>query len=300
MEVLIVIAIIGVLASVAIPVLGGQLDNSRIAVDQANVRSGKALALADYMATGMDGEKKYYYNAAAGIVQESSTGIEGYGQSNVNDTTGEITGAKGTPNDGEAHYVVYIVTPDGQVEASWGDGFGSTWRNLVPGLPLSTETDWHNYDKNKDTWEAIRNVANAKRTAADVDALKAMADYFKGKSEDELRSVFGSNYNNFVRNGGETLFKYGIDSTSYSVHFDYVKGGTGYFESLGYTTTDIYGNQFTDRAKQYSSEYLFTSDEVIGQTGKQNNVKLKLDMADGKVVSARMWVDGKDGLDSAL
>ena len=52
MEMLIVVAIIGVLVSVAIPILGNQLEKSREAVDLANVRS----AYADVLTASMLGE----------------------------------------------------------------------------------------------------------------------------------------------------------------------------------------------------------------------------------------------------
>ncbi len=52
MEMLIVVAIIGVLVSVAIPILGNQLEKSREAVDLANVRS----AYADVLTASMLGQ----------------------------------------------------------------------------------------------------------------------------------------------------------------------------------------------------------------------------------------------------
>ena len=52
MEMLIVVAIIGVLVSVAIPILGSQLEKSREAVDLANVRA----AYADVLMASMLGE----------------------------------------------------------------------------------------------------------------------------------------------------------------------------------------------------------------------------------------------------
>lgn len=299
MEILIVIAVVGVLVAIAIPVLGSQMERARLAADQSNVRSGKAAAVAQYAMTGMDTEKKYYYNANTGSVQESSAGIVGYGQSSVNDTTGEKTGAVGTPNNGQPNYVCYIVSPDGQVVATWGDGYGSTWRNLVPSLPLSAETDYHNYAKNKEAYDNIRIVDDDKRVSSDIDALKSMANYFEGMSEADLREAFGSYYNSFVNGNGSTLFRYQIDNGSYSVHFDNVKGGTGYFEDLGYTPVDIVsGATFTDKSKQYGASYLFTSEEVIQTLGKRNDIQLKLNVSDGKVTSARVWINGSTALDS--
>ena len=43
-ELLVVVAIIGVLVAVSIPIFSKQLEKSRIATDQANVRSAKAAA----------------------------------------------------------------------------------------------------------------------------------------------------------------------------------------------------------------------------------------------------------------
>ena len=48
-ELLIVVAIIAVLVAVAIPVFNSQLEKSRKAVDQANIRSAYGEATADYL-----------------------------------------------------------------------------------------------------------------------------------------------------------------------------------------------------------------------------------------------------------
>ena len=48
-ELLIVVAIIAVLVAIAIPVFTTQLEKSREATDQANVRSAYAEAVADYL-----------------------------------------------------------------------------------------------------------------------------------------------------------------------------------------------------------------------------------------------------------
>lgn len=50
-ELLIVVAIIGVLVAISIPIFTLQLEKSRLAVDMANVRSAKAAAAA-YMSEG--------------------------------------------------------------------------------------------------------------------------------------------------------------------------------------------------------------------------------------------------------
>ncbi|MDD6457245.1 MAG: prepilin-type N-terminal cleavage/methylation domain-containing protein [Lactimicrobium massiliense] len=51
-ELLIVVAIIGVLVAISIPIFTSQLKKSRLTVDMANVRSAKAAAAAAYMCDG--------------------------------------------------------------------------------------------------------------------------------------------------------------------------------------------------------------------------------------------------------
>lgn len=51
-ELLIVVAIIGVLVAISIPIFTSQLEKSRLAVDMANVRSAKAAAAYTYMSDG--------------------------------------------------------------------------------------------------------------------------------------------------------------------------------------------------------------------------------------------------------
>ena len=60
-ELLIVVAIIGILAAVAIPVFTSQLNKSRKAVDEATTRSAMSLAVADYLVEGYIGDRAYTF-----------------------------------------------------------------------------------------------------------------------------------------------------------------------------------------------------------------------------------------------
>lgn len=53
-EMLIVVAIIAILVAIAVPTFSSQLDKSRLAVDQSNLRSAMSLAVADYMLEHQD------------------------------------------------------------------------------------------------------------------------------------------------------------------------------------------------------------------------------------------------------
>ena len=79
-ELLTVVAIIGVLVSVAIPTFAGLTDKAQATVDEANVRTAKSLAAAQYMTEGTSGMVKYYFDAASGTVKTTLSGIKGYGK----------------------------------------------------------------------------------------------------------------------------------------------------------------------------------------------------------------------------
>lgn len=119
-ELLIVVAIIGILVAVSIPIFTSQLDKSKEATDLANMRSAKAAALAEWMSSGMTEEVEYKYDAAKGVVVTDSTPT-GYGKSNH-----AVEGATGIPNDGTAHYVTVKVLADGSVSMRWGGNDLST------------------------------------------------------------------------------------------------------------------------------------------------------------------------------
>ena len=76
-ELLIVVAIIAILVAIAIPVFSTQLDKTRAAVDNANARSIRSMAVAEAMTSGGAGD---YYG--------------------VMSNTGELSISKSKPGDG--------------------------------------------------------------------------------------------------------------------------------------------------------------------------------------------------------
>ena len=81
-ELLIVVAIIGVLTAIAIPVFTAQLNNSKYATDLANARSIYAEMTADYLANS--GTKN------------TITGIENVTKGTEKEITTDVNGAKNT------------------------------------------------------------------------------------------------------------------------------------------------------------------------------------------------------------
>ncbi len=299
-ELLIVVAIIGVLVAISIPVFTAQLDRAKIAVDQANVRSAKAAALAEWMTSGMNEEKKYYYDAGRGGVTENPAGITGYGKYTKSDKQAEI-GATGTPNrNGNAQYLTLIVHQDGSTDITWGESYGTTWRTVAQGAGNSSVNDW---DTNRDLKQTILNIDNAQRIASDQDVLNAIAYYFESLSASEVKAVLGdTKYRN--SKGGTQLFAYAIDNNSASIRLDYVGNDVSYLEAFGYSTTTSAGKPMVDGLKQnYMTEYVFTSDNMIGPdqiTGREHSIRIQLsvDESSDKVTHARIWVNGEAELDS--
>ena len=77
-ELLVVVAIIGILVAVSVPLFTAQLGKARKATNEANLRAAKVAAVADYMTNdkGAKVEIKYSYDIAAGTVTTADTDQE--------------------------------------------------------------------------------------------------------------------------------------------------------------------------------------------------------------------------------
>ena len=60
-ELLIVLAIIAILAAIAIPSYKAQMDKAKAKVDEANLRAGESMAVADYLLEGKTGALSYAF-----------------------------------------------------------------------------------------------------------------------------------------------------------------------------------------------------------------------------------------------
>ena len=125
-ELLIETAIIAVLVAISIPIFSSQLEKSRVATDQANVRSAKAAAAAEYMSNGESGSVSYVYNGGSVTKIDLTNSMDldkkvsesGYGKSTKEDADGSITGATGMPKDS----VVEVTIDGSDITARWIQG----------------------------------------------------------------------------------------------------------------------------------------------------------------------------------
>lgn len=122
-ELLVVVAIIGILVAVSIPIFSSQTEKAKVATDQANMRAAKVAAVAQYLTDGATGEKTYYYDAASGTVKDSENTdvntITGYGKSSK-----EMPEANNTIpcEDGKSKVVVVTFNGEGTPSIQWGAG----------------------------------------------------------------------------------------------------------------------------------------------------------------------------------
>lgn len=116
-ELLVVVAIVGILVAISIPVFTAQLSKARKATNQANLRAAKAAAVAQYMTDEMEknatDEVIYNYDLATGTVESITSKTEGVAAKVIGDEDGSVqykvinvkvkpqSGTKGTINGAE-------------------------------------------------------------------------------------------------------------------------------------------------------------------------------------------------------
>ena len=100
-ELLVVVAIIGVLVAVSIPIFTSQLAKAKVATNQANVRAGKAAAVSEYLMSDGDKDAYYLYDVATGKATLKTAAEAKGAQTNDKLTTVGIKITAGT-NSGEA------------------------------------------------------------------------------------------------------------------------------------------------------------------------------------------------------
>ncbi|MGI6072824.1 MAG: leucine-rich repeat protein [Lachnospiraceae bacterium] len=146
MELLIVVAIIGVLVAIAIPVINAQLNKAKASVDLANERSAKGAAVVDYLFSEESTAKTYYFDTSTGRVSDNAP-AKGYGKSAVRPVGSLSEADSDVPKDG---YVKVIVYANGDVKLWWegGSGSGST-------PPLTTASGGLDNDGTTTTWEDL-------------------------------------------------------------------------------------------------------------------------------------------------
>lgn len=305
MEVLIVVALVGVLIAIAAPVFAQQLENSRVSQDEAAARAAVAAASSAYRTSFKSDDFAYVYDGTRAIPASEASGVIGYGQSSnpANYKVGNVD-VTGTPyENGTRNYLTVVMSSEGPKTIKWGS-IGFNLHSMLPGTKIE-DGAWYTHSQNREnSFEALRENENALRKAADVEILEVLADYFDGIDANEMQRILGSSRFTLAQGSGETMFEYGQDGGGSirisNLDTDYQP----FFKDLGYDPR-IYVtggmNQEVDNyvphAYNYVDTYLFTSEEMLGSAYKTqtfHNIRIKFDVVDGKVANPRVWVNGLD------
>lgn len=118
-ELLVVVAIIGILVAVSIPVFTAQLSKARKATNQANMRAAKAAAVAQYMTDSAESNAKVTYDYD--ITKGEATKVDFDSKKGTTET--EIDAV-----DGKVKYTEFSVS----IEPS-KDGAASTDKDAING-----------------------------------------------------------------------------------------------------------------------------------------------------------------------
>ena len=139
-ELLIVVAIIGVLVAIAIPIFTGQLEKSREAVDAANIRSQYAEVISDALldGTSVNGKEKY---GAVRLKQKKDNWQNTELATNLHSVYAQVIGtpvANGTAwveyNDSTGQAILHYEGGTGNTAGgSAGEGSGTTGGNTTGG-----------------------------------------------------------------------------------------------------------------------------------------------------------------------
>lgn len=125
-ELLVVVAIIGVLVAISIPIFTGQLRKARVATNKANIRAARAAGIAKYYDDEIAGEftvkakntrprAYYYYDTASGkitgqIYYDDTNNIKHWDYS-ANNTENSSGAYKTASNYGVCTYIIIYVSP---------------------------------------------------------------------------------------------------------------------------------------------------------------------------------------------
>ena len=110
-ELLIVVAIIGVLVGISIPIFTAQLEKSKKATNEANARAAKAAAVSDFLGKGLTTETTYAYDVANGTIAIDASATTADASSPA-DQVADTIAVTITPGTNGASPTVTVSKPD--------------------------------------------------------------------------------------------------------------------------------------------------------------------------------------------
>ncbi len=269
-ELLIIVAIIAVLVSVAIPIFTSQLEKARQATDKANARAAYAAAIASWITDPKSETTKYVFDGSNAVIDGPAP--TGYGKSSTDSSGWEnmpFTIA-GVPLDS---YVTITIDEDGIPTLQWGDAYGYTYKSWAT-------------SKYADKTVLLTSDSAEERLAADIDIMKAIGAHLLGKTIDEIivSTHLNPSYQGRLKNNeGVGIVTYrNQEGTN-----PQVRGDLSVLQEFGFSGTvgEMASNSFSDSSNRlFFSDYFNSTAEAEVMIGK-----VQYD-SEGKANSITVWV----------
>lgn len=247
-ELLVVVAIIGILVAVSIPIFAGQLEKGREATDAANERSAKAAAAVFFYDEKFG---TYYYDASSGTLKDSANDIVVYGKGT---TAGSIA------EDHTKKLLKCVIAQDGTITITWSNG------GIISNIAFVIDGKTYDSEQYLVTLAKIANVNIQKGKAVDSSATSGV---LLKKINDKLSSIFSdTNIASWkLSNEGGKTFAYITD-----VDVTKVTAGTKVkvirYDASTNTYTAMYAVVNKPAGYSYNAITAGSGDDISGQTAE--------------------------------
>ncbi len=184
-ELLIVVAIIGVLIAVAVPMFGAQRERANIAVDQSTMRNAYAYFIAEALTDNVEDGKDYFYDLASQSIVPAVTRPAGYGRAKTDASHwwSGVGTASGSPNNGTAAPLLLTMDENGSVTFRWASG-------TYVGAKITNQTDYTTVKDSSATFKEKGNLFYTDLVARDKLLLDSLQATVQGMTYRELYDLF--------------------------------------------------------------------------------------------------------------
>lgn len=170
-EVLIVVAILGVLVAVGVPMFGAQRERANIAVDQATMRTAYSHLIAESLTGGIQADgTPYFYDAATQTFTTERPAGYGKSKTDAKQWWSGVGTASGAPNNGSPTPLQLALASDGTVEFCWGS-------NTYAGLNVTSR-------------EVYTSLSPEEKVDRDLILIDSLQSQVRGLTYGELRDMF--------------------------------------------------------------------------------------------------------------
>ncbi len=279
-EVLIVIAIVGVLVAVGVPMFGAQRERANIAVDQSTMRTAYSHLIAESLSGGVEADgTPYFYDLATQTFTTERPAGYGKAKTDAKDWWSGVGAAFGAPNNGTPAPLLLMMDPDGEVTFCWAS-------STYVGSKVSNQTDYQSLKETSDTFKEGKKVFKTELVARDKLLLDSLQATVQNMSYKDLYEMF------YDENGSRKITGKSFTGND---NQDLVQSMNGKIcITIAESTIDQDGNTVSEGARhnQILAEELFKAAGYDISASAQENYLIMSVSDDGKSerTNARIWL----------